>query len=533
MKKLAIAIAAMLMLGMADASAQGFLNKLKQKTQQAVFGTRSQDSEPEQEQGQQTDNESDMAVAQGSDIVPKRKTSTVTWDGIITPSTATTAAALMGELPTLPSAEQMARSSMEEREAYVRQIAAVSTRAEQLMEAESGCSDAEMEALRNKWENKVQDLFGLSKEEIRILNDEHAPEAKKQAVRDKVMQKMVGSQGFDASEMARFEKMSEKEKEAYIMAHPEFMQKMMAMAQNTRGMSRQVQQMTAGLNGFEARLGRLVNNHLSAMERETQHDYASIKRKYDDKLQIIYNQICSTDDAAQVDALYQDADRLLYGYRLEAAKEYRASLLRQIAETKRFAAEYAKLAQNVVDKGELPACAVGRMDLNCVIAVAQLLDAAYKDVPDLTEKPVCVETVFELSQGWEFVSWECRGYVGKVDEMKTPGEAFPLLVQKTNQPSAYGVVERGKMRLITDEELEQLNKKADARAKHQTESHVKPPYGVYTSRSGKRTVEFSKTGELIINGMTAMVPIAFTANVDRLEWLTIDGSKILKCTYKL
>lgn len=89
------------------------------------------------------------------------------------------------------------------------------------------------------------------------------------------------------------------------------------------------------------------------------------------------------------------------------------------------------------------------------------------------------------------------------------------------------------MRLITDEELEQLNKKADARAKHQTESHVKPPYGVYTSRSGKRTVEFSKTGELIINGMTAMVPIAFTANVDRLEWLTIDGSKILKCTYKL
>lgn len=531
MKKIVIMMAALLLLGMGDASAQGFLKKLKQKAQQTVLGKASEDVATSIDE--EPDDASGLAVAQGSDIVPKRKTSTVTWDGVVTPSSSSTAAALLKELPALPSAEQMARSTVEEREAYTQQIAAVTTRAEQLLAAEKGCSDAEMEALRQKWETKVQDLLGLSKEELAILNDEHASEAKKQAVRDKVMQKMVGEQGFDGDEMARFEKMSDKEKEAYMRSHPEFMQKMMSMAQNARSMSRQAQQMTAGLNGFEAKLGRLVNNHLKVMENEAGHDYTAIGQKYNDKLQNLYNQICGTNDAAQVSELYQNADRQLYDYRLAAAKEYRASLQRQIEETKRFAAGYAKLAKEAVDNGDLPVCALGRMDLNAVITIGGLLDAAYKDLPELTAKPVCVETIYELSSGWEFVAWECRGFVGGVDAMKTPGDAFPLLVHNGNQSSGYGVVERGKMRLITEEELKQLNQQADARAKNQAKSSAKPPYGIYKSRDGKRTVAFSKTGELVINGMTTMAPIAFTAHSDRLEWLCFDGGKMLKCTYKL
>ena len=135
---------------------------------------------------------SNLAIAQGSDIIPKRRTSTVTWDGVLTPSTASTAEALMNELPPLPSAEKMAKSTMEERDAYAQKIAAVVVRADQLQREQSGCSDAEMEALRQKWEGKIQDQFGLTKAELAILNDENAPESKKKPIQDKVMAKIMG-----------------------------------------------------------------------------------------------------------------------------------------------------------------------------------------------------------------------------------------------------------------------------------------------------------------------------------------------------
>ena len=138
MKKIVMMMAALLMLSTADANAQGFLKKLKQKAQAAVVGT-SEDEESEEQNDADSDDSVDpskISVAQGSDIVPKRKTSTITWDGTITPSKASTASALMKELPALPSAEKMARSSMEEREAYTQKIAAVTTRAEQLLKNE-------------------------------------------------------------------------------------------------------------------------------------------------------------------------------------------------------------------------------------------------------------------------------------------------------------------------------------------------------------------------------------------------------------
>ena len=329
MKKLIMMMAALLMLSTADANAQGFLKKLKQKAQQAVSGVAGNDASEEAEESNDADegeapDPSKISVAQGSDIVPKRKTSTIVWDGTITPSSASTAPALMKELPALPSAEKMARSTMEERDAYTQKIAAVTTRAEQLLENEKECSDAEMEALRQKWENKVQDLFGLTKEEMAILQDENAPESKKQPIQDKIMANIMGGD-VDQVEMQRFEKMSEKEQEAYIKAHPEFTQKMMKMAQNAGNFSKKMKQMTAALNGYEVKLGRLVNNYLKAMNQEMKHDYSAIAKKYNGKLQKLYDQICSTDDASQVDALYQQADKLLYNYRLEAAKEYRAS----------------------------------------------------------------------------------------------------------------------------------------------------------------------------------------------------------------
>jgi hypothetical protein len=536
MKKIVMMMAALLMLSTADANAQGFLKKLKQKAQQAVMGNQVESEEAnERSEEQQSYNDepadpSNLAVAQGSDIVPKRKTVTITWDGTITPSSASTASALMAELPQLPSAEKMARSTMAERDAYTQKIAAVLARAEQLQAGEKECSDAEMEALRLKWENKIQNMFGLTKEEMAILNDENAPESKKKPIQDKVMMKIMGG-NVDQAEMARFEKMSEKEQEAYIRQHPEFVQKMQKMAMNAGNFSKQMNQMTAALSGYEAKVGKLAQDYAKVIMREESHSYAGIAKKYDSKLKKLYDQICATDDAAKVDALYAEADELLYKYRLEAAKEYRASLQRQIAEAKKFAAEYARLSKEVVASGDLPECAIGRTDLNTVIMVGNLLDEAYKDLPELNNLPVCRETLYTLPKGWNFGVWECRGFMGSVDGFKIGG-GWPLLADnRSGDQVEYAVVENGKFRKIDESELKRINKQADQRLK--TASKNKPPYGTYKSRSGQRVVEYSKTGELIVNGMTTFYPVAFSAKDNALEWIILDGEEILKCTYKM
>ena len=544
MKKVLLMMMALLMLSTADASAQGFLKKLKQKAQQAVGGIVGMDKQEDSEDATATLYDNDppsyndegndnggLIVAQGSDIVPKRKTVTVTWDGTVTPSKASSASALMAELPPLPSAEKMARSSMGERDAYALKIAAVVLRAEQLQAAERECSDAEIEAERKKWENKLQNLFGLTKEEMAILQDENAPESKRQPIQDKVMKKIMGVEGFGQAEMARFEKMSEKEQEAYIKAHPEFMQKMQQIAMNAGNFSKQAKQMTAGVDAYVTKLGKLNMDYVKFMEREDQHDYSTIAARYNARLQNLYDDICDTEDAGKVDALYKEADAMLYNYRLDAAKEYRASLQRQIAEAKKFAAEYGRLTKEVVESGDLPACAIGRTDLNAVIAVANLLDDAYKELPEPGAQPVCREVLYTLPKGWNFGVWECRGFMGSVEGFKVGG-SWPLLCDNcSGERTEYAVVENGKFRKIGESELERINKQADQRLKSASKNN--PPYGTYKSRSGLRVVEYSKTGELIVNGMTTFHPVAFTAKTGVLEWIILDGEKIVKCTYKL
>ena len=537
MKKVLFLLAVVLMSGATDSNAQGFLKKLKQKAQTAVSSIKGTDNvENKDQQDADSDeavNPSNIVVAQGDDIVPKRKTSTITWDGIITPSTASTAAALMKELPALPSAEKMARCSMEERGAYTQKIAAVVARAEQLQKSTNGCSDAEMEALRQKWENKIQDMFGLTKEEFAILSDENASEAKKEPIRQKKLTKIMGNDGADMAEMQRFEKKNEKEQEAYIKAHPEFMQKMMKMGQNAGSFAKKANLMNAALTGYTAKLGKLAMDYSKTIEREENHSYEGIARKYNTKLQKLYAQICDIDDASQIDKLYAEADELLYEYRLEAAKEYRESLQRQIVEVKKFASEYARLSQEVIDSGDLPECAVGRMDLNAVIMVGNLLDEAYKELPELEAQPVCMETIYSLPQDWSFGLWECRGFIGAVDGFKA-GANWPLLAEKAlGDEREYGVVENGKFRKISEDELKSINKQADLRQKNTDKTRQKPPYGTYKSRSGQRMVEYSKTGELIVNGMTSFAPIAFTAKSNLLEWIILSDRNIVKCTYKL
>ena len=163
--------------------------------------------------------------------------------------------------------------------------------------------------------------------------------------------------------------------------------------------------------------------------------------------------------------------------------------------------------------------------------VGNLLDEAYKELPELDAQPVCMETLYSLPEGWSFGLWECRGFMGGVDGFKA-GSSWPLLADKgLGSEREYGVVENGKFRKISESELERINKQADQRLKSASTNN--PPYGTYKSRSGLRLVEYSKTGELIVNGMTTFSPIAFTVKDNALEWIILSEGDIVKCTYKL
>ncbi len=534
MRKMLMMAAMLLLFSTTDAGAQGFLNKLKKKAQAAAASFGKSNQQEVSESSSNDDNNpaieapqnGGVAVSRGSDFIPKRRTSTVTWDGVVTPSSANTADELMRQLPELPTAEQMARSTMAEREAYTQQIAAVVAKAQLLQAQSTGCSDAEMQQYREQMDQKLADLFGLTKEELAMMNDPSTPEAKKQQLQDKMMAKITG--GSDMSELERFSTMNEKEQEAYLRTHPEFIQKMQNMSANARNFNKQVGQVSGA--STQQRMGQLTQRFTNFVMKEQSNTYPGIASRYQGKLQKYYDDICATDNQSEIDNLYDQADQLLYNYRLEAAREYRASLQRCISEARKFVREQKELTDEFVKNGQVPACAIGRMDLNTVIAVANLLDDAYKHLPDLDAQPVCMETLYELKKGWHFCSWECGGYIGNVSAYKSAGGSWPLLA-RDNDNGTCAVVENGQMRTIGEKELDQLNKQAEKRMKNG--SGQKPPYGVYKSRNGKRTVEYSKTGEIIVNGMSNFTPIAFTASADRLQWIVIDDNKIVRCTYKL
>lgn len=453
-------------------------------------------------------------VPQATDVVPKRRTSTVTWDGTIAPSKASTASALMAELPPLPAPEKMARSTMEERDAYNMKIAAVTARVEQLQYADESCSDAELEAFRQRYEKRIHDIIG---------EDEGA------------MKRKMGVTSSLEAKIEQFEKMSEQEQAAYIQNHPEFIQEMQKVAEKAAAIGEEASKIGEGARVMETELAQLTKRLLDRETTELNHNYDAIGAKYQSKLQAIYKQIFATNDQAKVDALYDEADKLLYDYRLEAAKEYRASLQRRINNSQEYASEYARIINKAVATGDVPKCIVGRADLNTVTFVANVLQEAYANLPELEAAPVQETTLYQLPKGYGFATWENRGYVEAGSGFSLSGPngisgQFPLLASGPDGPA---VVENGKFRKISQAELDKLNRQASDRNYRKTKNLPTPPYGTYKSRSGKRVVEYSKSGELIINSMTTYCPVAFKAQSDRLEWVVIEGDKIIKCLYKL
>lgn len=222
MKKLFIAIAA-LSLMCAPAQAQGLLNKLKEKASEAVgsvmnstIGEKIQDVIPGVAGKTGLDGDAPSAVT-GEQALPPRRASTFGWDGPVTPSSAKFPIPLMNEFPAVPSASELANPTEANQIAYYKAIKAVTLRAEELNE-DTTCEDEQTLLWREKSNKMLSDLFGLTPEEIAMLDDENLPEAEQKRLEEKMQKALLGDMDVNAleAEAAEYQGMSQDEMVASV-----------------------------------------------------------------------------------------------------------------------------------------------------------------------------------------------------------------------------------------------------------------------------------------------------------------------------
>ena len=200
----------------APAPAQSFLEKMKQKAEQAVgnavLGDKMQDLVPESAKSvaQAADDSDAPQAVTGEQALPPRRASTFGWDGPVTPSSAKFPIPLMNEFPAVPSAAELAHPTEENQIAYYKAIKAVTLRAEELNESTT-CEEEETLLWRNKTNKMLSEMFGLTEAEIKMLDDENLPEADRKRLEEKMQKALLGDMNVDDLEKqaAQYENMSE------------------------------------------------------------------------------------------------------------------------------------------------------------------------------------------------------------------------------------------------------------------------------------------------------------------------------------
>lgn len=180
-----VCILALALLMPTTAHCQGFLKKLKQKVENVVVGTDESDDNTDRDS-----EEGEPGNATPTDRIPKLRVAASSWDEMIQPSKATTAKALLNELPALPTVAALAAPTEEARASYYRKIVAVDMRVEEL-DQQNTCSDEEMLAARDKLYQELVGVMGLTVDEMKLLEDPNLPEAEKQRLTEKAKESMI------------------------------------------------------------------------------------------------------------------------------------------------------------------------------------------------------------------------------------------------------------------------------------------------------------------------------------------------------
>jgi len=529
MRKLFIAIAALGLL-CAPAQAQGFLNKLKEKAEQAVSGNIGEALGVPSESAQSTsmtDGSDTPAAVTGEQALPAKRASTFGWDGPVTPSSAKFPIPLMNEFPAVPSASELAHPTEEAQIAYYKAIKAVTLRAEELNE-DTTCEDEQTLLYREKSNKMLSDLFGLTPAEIDELQDENLPEAERKRLEEKISKAVLGDMDVEDLEKraAKYENMSDEELAAAMQRGE--MNDIMAMAGKAKDMQGKlapIMEMEQKLSAYFVEAQKL----LSVPDGQVDAKFSDTDRK---KLLAIKEKIYATDDPAVYNPLYLQALELIKTYRDRAAKVWAADVQKRFNQMKENMSALIKLNRQAVADELIPECALWRMPLNAVISAGDILAEAYSEFPSNYPPMYNEEIIRELNlakvPGGEGMAWFPEFSVfgsSHFDDIAAGKYIFA-----SNAVGEVYQFSGGSWIKLSDNRIKELSemKKGEA-AKG----------GSWTSRDGQRTVTFNGEGGYIAlpEGDEIFQPHAWKAFSDKIQWInaitTEDGKyRLILCTYK-
>lgn len=506
---------------------QGFLKKLKQKVEKAVEldeESLQNDSSKEQEENKEPDNR----TPNPADKLPKRRIATSSWDEVIAPSKAETPAALLRELPSLPSIESMANPTEEARKTYYRRIVAVDMRVTELDKLYA-CSDEEMIAYRDKLYEEMAGLTGLTTAELRILEDPNTSDAERQRLGEKTKNAIFGDtkglEGYaakiDAAEKQKGRKLTDKEMMQFVNDNPNMMQDM----GNLMGKMGELNEKTSAINAKSIRLNQQILAMSDKMAKIRKGNAGVITNcgkiadEYEVDLKAIYQQIYKTDSSQKIDSLYDQADIRMKNYRLRAAKLWRNSLQAELDEVTSMLPDMEKLQKQMVDENMIPACAMRRAPLNIVTTYTDILHKAYANFPQPEVLPV-ENRPQETGIGKdEYLLIAESGFSSSVDDFIKDSRFYTV-----NDKGERFLYENGKKRKLNDKDPHDFSMRI---------AREKPAYGSWTSDSGKRTATYARDGSLTLHDGTTFYPLAFKKEGNKLIWIDFGRKGITRCTYKL
>ena len=180
------------------------------------------------------------------------------------------------------------------------------------------------------------------------------------------------------------------------------------------------------------------------------------------------------------------------------------------------------LQADLVKAGMIPACAEKRASLNIVTICANFLDQAYSEFPEPEFTPVCKENIMKFPKNERMMRAE-SGYATSVDGFLS-GSVIWTIDEENGTEYIY---ENGKKR-----EMDAKGRQAIKQQQQKREDY-EPPYGTWTSQSGKWTATYSRDGALTLHDGSTFYPSALKKEGNRLIWVEVSGENVEKCIYKL
>lgn len=541
MKKLIILAAAFSMMSYGDASAQNFLNKMKQKAEEAVNNqinrvTGNGSSSSQTQKIDITDSPSGDNTQVTTQIVTdfeyEQKGSSSNTFGVdldnVAPASGNTYEQLLAQLPVLPTAAQIANPTESEYQTYFKKLTAVQLKVEQLEEVACEVAIPEFQQPQIPTQTNANPMAGLSKEEIQLLMREG----------EKIESEI------EAYEKKQGRKLSDIEKFVYMRQnHNNLLKVMLKMNENTNGISAvemeklvadiEAEQKTKGRSLTEAEMNdiaqkkypNLYNKAMAAKNKADQAQQAINQRnseanalrdkqrkleeldkktyrdkdeaaqecyqfaaQYESQLRDIYQKIIKTSDRTQINQLYAKADEMVKSYKQNASKSWINGISNHIELVKSTLPERIKL-YNTTDE-----CTIQQIKIRELEQIIQDMESAYGEFPLIGVEPVQVS--------------------------KTNIKCYAA--ESVFYPKVTGFMENSR-----------LSKEGEDFTGKYTCGKEKPAYGNYKSQDGKRTVVFAQDGSLTLPGGYTHYPIAFEQQGDTLVWYEISGTTVMEYKYKL